>query len=110
PPLGKIFIKKGDQRLLFRRVTSAVGMSSPCSRRQRDGQPAPQVLHHHHRMHVRLPTYSRGVAELGCDQPDGGNHIFLPLVLALSLPQISEYRRRAQRSAPGSEILGRVRE
>src|ERR1700680_4052557 len=85
-------------------------MTSPRSRRQRDGQPAAQVLHHHHRMHVRLPTYSRGVAELGCDQPDRGDDIFLPLILALSLPQVSEHCRGTQRSAPGPEILGRVRE
>src|SRR4029079_17566012 len=77
---------------------------------QGDGSPAPQVLHHDHRMHVGLPTYSRGVAKLGSNEANGCHDILLPLALALSLPQIREHRRRPQRSTPGSEILRRVRD
>ncbi len=61
-------------------------------------------------MHVGLPTYSRGVAELGRDEPNRGDDILLPLALALSLPQLGQHRRRAKSSAPRSEILCCVRE
>ena len=83
-------------------------MSGLRSRRQRDGRSTAQVLHHYHRMHVRLPTYSRGVAELGRDEPDRGDDVFLALILALSLPQIRQHRRGPQCSAPGPEILRRI--
>src|ERR1700716_775464 len=61
-------------------------------------------------MHVGLPTYSRGVPQLCRNETDRGEDIFLPLGLALSLPQLRQHRRRAQRSSPRPEVLGRIRE
>src|SRR6185503_15207587 len=39
-----------------------------------------------------------------------GDDVLLSLCLTLSLPQLGEHRCRTQRSTPGAEILGGVRE
>src|SRR5436309_3271854 len=59
-------------------------------------------------MHIGLPTYSRSIAELGRDQADRGDDVFLALSRTPSLPQLRQHRRSAQSSAPRSEILRRV--
>src|SRR5438105_2004360 len=106
-PLRKVLVKKIDQSALLRCVTKSIVRVSEMSG-QRDSSTAAKILHHHDRVHVRLPTDGRRVAQLGSYESHRGNDVLLALVLALSLPQLGEHRRCTQRSTPGAEILGGV--
>src|SRR6266550_2604364 len=105
--LGEILVEKIDQCALLRRVAKAVDVVREMLG-QSDGRAAAEILHDNDRVNVRLSCYRRGVAKLSGDETDRGDDVLLPLVLALSLPQLGEHGRGTKRSAPGTEILCRV--
>src|SRR2546423_11304892 len=78
--------------------------------RQRDRRTAAQILHHHHWMHVRFPGDRRSITELRRNESHGCDDILLALRLTLPLPQLCQHGRRTERSTPGTEVLGGVRE
>src|SRR2546423_10488209 len=106
-PLRKILVQEGNEgHFLWRvaepvvRVVEAVG--------KRDRRPAAEIFHHYHGVHVRFPAYCWGIPQLGRDEPHRSDHILLSFRLALAMSELRQHRRRAESSAPRSEILRRI--